>query len=215
MPTPATTRRRTSSSSGTTTGKYQARSLAVFEANELRGMEDMEWSSDTVRDLFVDPDAGSKNPTEDDSSESPPSNDSDSSSSSTPTAAIAGGVVGGVVGLAVIGGVIFLLLRRRRRSEAAELSATPHPPFSSMDQPLPGKYHDRSSPMSGMATSSGGVSELPSTQENSRYELEGENLRTELSGDYSQGNGGTSQGQHPTSFGSPHRANRGYEDGTF
>ena len=157
-----------------------------------------------MRELFVDPDTASENPTEDDSSKRPPSDDSDSSSSSTPTAAIAGGVVGGVVGLAVIGGVVFLLLRRRRRSEAAELSATPQQPFSSPHQPLPGKYHDRSSPMSGMASSSGGVSELPSTQENSRYELEGENTRTELSGDYSQGTQGMSSGQrHPTGFGSP------------
>lgn len=162
-------------------------------------MDEVEWSNDAVRDMFVDPNAESKNPTDNGGSD----DNSNSSDSATPTGAIAGGVVGGVAGLAIIGGLIFFFLRRRRNTNAAELHSTPYQGSSSLHQPLPSKYHDGSSPMSGMENSSNGMSELPTSTDNTRYELDASGPKPELSGDYSQSPEGRSSLQrYPQGFGS-------------
>lgn len=174
-------------------------------------MDEIDWSSDAVRDMFVDSEAASDNPTDNDNNNSEGEsnsgdNSSDDSGSSTPVGAIAGGVVGGVVGLAAVGGIIFLLLRRRRKPKAAELHSTPEQTTPSMHQALPPKYHEATTPpTSGMATSNNGLSELSTAQENARYELDASSPRMELSGDYSQSPEGHSLGQgHPPGFTTPH-----------
>ena len=87
--------------------------MACADADNLNsGLDSVEWSSDAVRDMFVDGGSGG-----DESSE-------------TPVGAIAGGVVGGVAGIAIIGALVFFFLRRRRRSQdtivdVPEPSSTP------------------------------------------------------------------------------------------
>lgn len=168
---PKTTRRLIWSRSGTMTGKFGPCAVCGNLTNDFRGMDEVEWSSSTVRDMFVAADDSTSNSNE---------GSSDGSGSSTPTGAIAGGVVGGVAGVAAIGSIIFFLLRRRlRRPDAAEL------PSSSVPQELPPKRND-GSPMSEMGASSNGPSELPTSPENTRYELEAVGPKPELTGDYSQ-----------------------------
>lgn len=174
-------------------------------------MVGVEWSSDAVRDMFVDPDGASSNPTDPNAGIDPPGgndNSDSNNSSSTPTGAIAGGVVGGVAGLALIGGLIFFLIRRKRKSTpTAELPVTPShtspSPGMAQHQSLAPKYEGPSP----MGTSSNGRSELATSPETSRYELDAGGPMMELTGDYCQSPEGRNPSQapqvHPHGFTSP------------
>ncbi|KAL2208096.1 hypothetical protein CC79DRAFT_1384561 [Sarocladium strictum] len=136
------------------------------------GMEDVEWSSDGVKNVFGSMKvniASTSEPSESSSSNTPQEtntqeadSDEDSGGSSTPTAAIAGGVVGGVAGLAIIGGLIWFCCRRRRtRSPKPDPSGAPLPAEMAGDWSSQGgkKYYHQpelqGSPTSGELQGSG------------------------------------------------------------